>query len=255
MPVIPSSYKAKGAFKNPHFSTIYSAKIRHVSGVIQTRKRVFLSDGDFIDIDWSYAKTGKKASKVAVLFHGLEGNAHRPYMLATAKTLNKNGYDCVAVNLRGCSGSMNATYRSYHSGATEDVEAIIDYLIEEHTYPSIYLVGFSLGGNLILKYLGEKSLKPSNITAAVAVSTPVHLYGSMLRLSQFENRIYHWSFLKDLKKKLKIKIAQFPENVTQADLKKIINLQAFDEVYTAPANGFKDALDYYTKSSSLDYLP
>ena len=255
MPVITSQYKARGAFKNTHFSTIYSAKIRRVFGVDQQRERISLPDGDFIDIDWSYSKSGEKATKVAVLFHGLEGNAHRPYMLGTSKILNKKGYDCVAVNLRGCSGSDNLNFRSYHSGATEDVDAVLQYLQKEHKYAAVYLVGFSLGGNLILKYLGEERCRPKNLVAAVAVSTPVHLYGSMLRLSEPENRIYHWSFLMDLKHKLKAKIPQFPDYVSFDDYKKIVNLRAFDEIYTAPANGFKDALDYYTQSSSLNFLP
>lgn len=254
MPVISSPYRAEGIFKNGHFSTIFSAKIRRVYGVRQQRERLILGDRDFMDIDWSFSQGENKKRQVALLFHGLEGNARRPYMLGTAKILNQNGYDCAAVNLRGCSGEKNLQFRSYHSGATDDVVAVLEHILEQAKYRRIFLVGFSLGGNLVLKYLGENRSRPNCIIAAAAISTPVDLYGSLKSLEQRENWIYRWSFLKDLRGKYKSKIQGFPEQANPDQLKKIKSLRMFDELYTAPAHGFENALDYYTKSSSLPFL-
>ncbi len=254
MPIIESTYQPPLAFKNTHFNTIYAAKIRKPPALNYSRNRINLQDGDFLDIDWSYASTTKKSKSVVLLFHGLEGHAKRPYMAGTAKILNSNGYDCAAVNLRGCSGDTNLKLRSYHSGATEDVSDVVNHITSNTDYQELFLCGFSLGGNLVLKYLGEKRSRPANIKAGVAISTPVDLYDSLEALQQKENWVYRWSFLKGLKGKYKVKMRQFPENLSLENYKKIRSLRLFDELYTAPANGFKDALDYYTKSSSKPVL-
>ena len=254
MPIVQSSYQAPLAFKNTHFNTIYAAKIRKTPRLQYTRTRIDLQDGDFLDIDWSYAAARTRSSGVVLLFHGLEGHAKRPYMAGTAKILNTNGYDCAAVNLRGCSGDTNLKLRSYHSGATEDVSDVVDYVTANTDYKQIFLCGFSLGGNLVLKYLGEKRSRPSQIKAGVAISTPVDLYDSLEALQENQNWVYRWSFLKGLKGKYKEKMKQFPENLSLENYRKIRSLRLFDELYTAPANGFQDALDYYTKSSSKSVL-
>ena len=254
MPVIQDSYTPPPIFKNNHFNTIYAAKIRTVTGLRYERERINLQDGDFLDIDWSFSQSEKKSTQVVLLFHGLEGHAKRPYMAGTTKILNGNGFDCAAVNLRGCSGETNLKLRSYHSGATEDVSDVVDYITRKTTYDQLFLCGFSLGGNLVLKYLGENRKRPDSIKAGVAVSTPVDLYDSLEALQQKQNWVYRWSFLKGLRGKYKQKMEQYPENLSVADYKKIRSLRLFDELYTAPANGFKDALDYYKKSSSKPVL-
>ncbi|MFI8377648.1 YheT family hydrolase [Leeuwenhoekiella sp. NPDC079379] len=254
MPLIESTYTAKGPFKNTHFNTIFAAKLRRVYGVKQKRERVVLSDGDFIDIDWSYSKNTETQSKTVLLFHGLEGTAKRTYMLGTVKQLIHNGYDCAAINLRSCSGEINTKLRSYHSGASEDVAEIISHINAIKETTQLYLCGFSLGGNLILKYLGENRERPDNIIAAVAISTPIDLFDSLGALEKRGNWVYRWSFLKDLRAKYKMKLLNFPEGLNAENYKKIKSLRLFDEYYTAPAHGFKNALDYYTKSSSSQFL-
>ena len=254
MPIIKPAYKISGIFKNGHFATIYSAKIRRVLGVKQFRERIDLADGDFIDVDWSFAQGERASRKVCVLLHGLEGNAQRPYMLGQVKILNQNGFDCACVNLRGCSGEVNRAYRSYHSGATGDLAEILDFFASEKTYTEYYLCGFSLGGNLILKYMGEDRKLPQQLRAAAAISAPVHLYGSLTSLSARQNWVYRWNFLKDLRRKYRGKIDYYPDQMSHADLQKIKSLQLFDELYTAPANGFEDAMEYYSQSSSLPLL-
>ncbi len=254
MPVVPSTYKAPLAFKNAHFNTIYAAKVRRVTGLQYERQRIDLSDGDFLDIDWSFSQTERKTAQVVLLFHGLEGHAKRPYMAGTTKILNANGYDCAAVNLRGCSGETNLKLRSYHSGATDDVSDVVDFIVKNTAYTTLYLCGFSLGGNLVLKYLGENRMRPAALKAGVAISTPVDLYDSLEALQQKQNWVYRWSFLKGLRSKYKQKMLLYPENLSAENYKKIRSLRLFDEIYTAPANGFENALDYYQKSSSKTFL-
>jgi len=253
MPLITSPYIAKGLFKNPHFSTIYSAKLRPSPKLLQQRERMSLKDKDFLDLDWSFSE--KPSNKVAILIHGLEGNAHRTYIKGAGRILKKGGYDVAAINLRGCSGEPNKMYCSYNAGKTDDLDEVIDFILKKDNYTEIALIGFSLGGNLILKYLGEREIVSEIIKKAVVVSTPLSLKGSLESLTKFSNKVYSTSFLYDLKKKYKSKMNQFPEKINPSDLKKIKSLLDFDDIYTAPAHGFKDALDYYKKNSSEQFLP
>ena len=257
MPLISSTYTTKGLFENAHFSTIYSAKLRRVSGVIQERERFELTDGDFIDVDWSFNATNlqKQTHKVVLLFHGLEGDAQRTYMLAMAKLLTQNGYDVAAVNFRGCSGSQNRLYRSYHSGDTKDMRFIINTIAGRDLYKELFLYGVSLGGNAILKYLGEKKEIPISLKAACTIGVPADLKVSLEQLTKKENWVYRTSFLFDLRRKYRKKIPYFPEQLSWKEYHQIKSLKTFDDLYTAPAHGFDNALDYYAKASSLDYIP
>lgn len=252
MPIIDSHYKAPFGFRNGFVSTVYSGLIRNVNGLKQQRERLTLSDGDFLDLDWSFC--GQPTEKLIVVLHGLEGNAQRPYMTGTAKIFNNNGYDAVCVNFRGCSGEPNLKYRSYHSGATEDLVDVINHIIQTKTYGDIYLKGFSLGGNVVLKYLGERNEIPKEIKAAVAVSVPCYLKGSALELLKPKNILYAIRFKKHLVDRLKTKQIQFPENISVEEINSIKTLIDFDHVYTSKAHGFKDAFHYYEICSSLQFL-
>jgi len=252
MPIVNSTYKAPYFFKNGFVATVYSGLFRSVHGVNQERERITLSDGDFLDLDWSYSK--EKTNKLCILLHGLEGDAKRPYMIGTSKVFNQNAIDTVSVNFRGCSGEPNLKYRSYHSGATEDLVDVIEHLLSTRDYSDIYIKGFSLGGNLSLKYLGERENIPSQIKACIAISVPCSLYGSCKELHTLKNRPYHDMFKSHLKEKLKMKQNLFPDKITDSDIKAIKTLKDFDDMYTSKAHGFKDALDYYEKSSSLQFL-
>jgi predicted alpha/beta-fold hydrolase len=252
MPILESTYKPRFYFKNGFISTVYSGLVRRVK-IVQERERITLNDGDFLDLDWSYSKG--KSHKLIILLHGLEGNGQRPYMTGTAKLFNKNAIDAVCVNFRGCSGEDNLKYRSYHSGATEDLEAVIEHAISEKNYSEIYLKGISLGANIILKYLGERETVPYQVKAAIAVSVPCYLAGSAKELHTFKNKLYHDRFLKHLVNRLKIKQQHFPDLLSIEDLKSIKILMDFDNIYTSKAHGFNDASDYYHKSSCLQFLP
>ena len=253
MPIIDSTYRARGLFRNGHFSTIYSGIIRKVNGVQQNRERIDLDDGDFLDLDWSFAEGESKS--LVILLHGLEGNASRPYILGSARYLNGNGYDCVAVNFRGCSGVENKLWRSYHSGATEDLDAVVRHVVLQGNYSNLFIKGFSLGGNICLKYLGETWEIPKELKAAMAVSVPCDLYGSMLELHSFKNYPYALRFKRHLLDRLNKKMISHPDVLDRAEVKKIATLKDFDDVYTSRAHGFKDAFDYYEQCSSKQFLP
>ena len=253
MPVLNSEYSPPLFFRNGHFSTIYAGLIRKVNHNYQERERLVLSDGDFLDLDWSYSKS--ISNRLVVLLHGLEGDAHRHYIKGSSKLFNSNGFDTCAVNYRGCSGEPNQLYRSYHSGATEDLVEVIQHVLKHKNYSSIYLKGFSLGGNLLLKYLGERTEVPKAIKAAVAVSVPCNLHSSCEQLLSSNNFLYASRFKKNLIEKLRQKQKNFPELISDSDINSIITLKDFDDVYTSKAHHFKDALDYYTQCSSLQFLP
>lgn len=253
MPVLESEYKPPFWAKKSFVSTVFSGLVRQVKGLEQNRERLELEDGDFIDLDWSYSNT--PSNKVIIVLHGLEGNAQRPYVTGPAKLFNDNGVDACAVNFRGCSGETNRLFRSYHSGATEDLEAVISHILEKDIYKEVYIKGISLGANMALKYAGERDKVPKELKAIIAVSAPCSLKGSCDELLSLRNKHYAIRFLDHLKKKLKPKLIQFPERFTTKDFNSIKSLKDFDHVYTSKAHGFLDAYDYYEKASSLRFLP
>jgi len=253
MPLVTSPYRSKGLFTNPHFATIYSARIRQKGVLKQDRKRLWLEDGDFVDLDLSMAN--QPIGKMAVLLHGLEGNAQRVYIKWQAIRLLEEGWDVCAVNYRGCSGEPNLKFESYNAGKTDDLQQVLNQLVEWYPDMDIALLGFSLGGNLLLKYLGERENVPPQVRAAVAISSPLDLRGSLEALSRPDNWVYRASFLHDLRKKYRIKAEQFPERFDKKEDLFISSLLDFDNKYTAPAHGFVDAYDYYRQNSCRQFLP
>ncbi len=253
MPIIKSTYRPPVLFKNYHISTIYASVLRKGPPVAQSRERLELEDGDFLDLDWSYSTSGK-SGKILILLHGLEGNAQRPYMLGMARYFNQKGWDVAAINFRGCSGEINRLYRSYNAGASEDLVKVVSHILSKDRYENLALNGFSLGGNLMLKYLGEGNKLPFQLKAAVAISTPCDLHLSLKKLEESRNRIYSGRFVKKLKTQLYNRKAHFPDDLEKHQIASCNSLFAIDELYTSRAHGYKNALDYYEKSSSLQFL-
>ncbi|WP_109435976.1 YheT family hydrolase [Aquimarina sp. AU119] len=253
MPVIDSQYNPPFLFRNGHISTIYPNLLRKVKDISQKRERIELDDGDFIDLDWSHG-SAKHSKKLAVIIHGLEGNGQRQYMLGLARHLNHNGWDSAAVNLRNCSGEVNRLYKSYNAGASEDLDHIINHILSIYDYNSITICGFSLGGNLLLKYLGEGRVLPSEVKNAVAVSVPCDLYDSLSEINKPKNYIYQQRFIKNLKAKLYDRQIQFSEVLDKSDIKACTSLIDIDNLYTSKAHGYEDAMDYYSKCSSKQFL-
>ncbi len=246
MPLIEaSSYQPPRLLSNGHIQSIYPALFRRVSGVRYQRERIDTPDGDFLDLDWS--RTGSR--KVALLSHGLEGDASRQYILGQVKILNSRGWDACAWNFRGCSGEPNRTLKFYHSGATYDLETVINHV--RSRYAQIALIGYSLGGNLTLKYLGDRgSDLPVEISRVVAFSAPIDLAASSLKMGHWSNKIYMARFLRSLHEKIRAKLPQFPNELTDTGYEQIKNFKDFDDRYTAPIHGYKDAGDYWQKCSS-----
>lgn len=249
MPLKTTEYLPPFPFKNGHLNTIYSSLLRKIKPVPFKRKRIDTLDDDFLDID--FIENGSK--KIVILCHGLEGSSDSKYIQATAKILSKNGYSIAALNYRFCSGEINRQLITYHSGKTDDLHTVINYVLPN--YDSVYLVGFSLGGNLILKYNGDGLFNlSSKIKASVAISVPVDLKGSSIALQRRENTLYNWRFLLTLSKKMYLKHKQFPDDLDIQSLKLVKKLTDFDEYFTSKINGFKNAQDYYSKASSKQFI-
>ncbi len=243
---LPSSFGFSG-----HLETIVPALLRQAK-VNYTRERITLSDGDFIDID----RIINHSNKILILFHGLEGSSASQYIQGFAKHFSALGWDICAMNFRSCSGEMNRKIISYHSGKTDDVAALIQKIAAEKTYHKIALAGFSLGGNVLLKYLSEyKDTLPSTIFAAIGISVPVNLADSAITMSKPENYFYMRRFLKSLGKKMLAKSIQFPGKIKMNQYHQIKTFHEFDNQYTAPIHGFKDANDYYHQCSAIRFLP
>lgn len=234
---------------NPHLETIYPALVRRVSLQPYTRERITTPDNDFLDLDW----LRQGSQKLVIVSHGLEGNTHRAYIKGMARVFFQNGFDVLTWNYRGCSGEMNRQLRFYHSGATDDLNTVVEHALSQQTHQEIYLVGFSLGGNLTLKYLGENRTRTSLIKKAVAFSVPVDLHTSCIQISKPGNWVYSNRFLKSLKKKVLEKVQSIKE-LDVRGLDQVKTLMEFDDHFTGPVHGFKNAIDYYQQSSALRYM-
>lgn len=242
------SYKPPLFLFNGHLETIFPSLIRRVTVPPYVRERISTPDDDFLDLDW--IRTGSK--KLLIISHGLEGSSDRAYVKGLAKAALGNGFDVLAWNFRGCGGEINRQLRFYHSGATDDLHTVVKHALNNGTFNEINLAGFSLGGNLTLKYLGERS-HHSPLKRAVVFSVPLDLHTSCAKISQPSNWIYANRFLRSLKQKVVLKSARFPELETRY-LPTIRTIQAFDDVYTAPLHGYRDAADYYTQNSSIHFV-
>jgi len=212
MPIIPSTFKAPFLLRNGHAQTILPVLLpRHVPAEF-VRERLELPDGDFLDLDW--LRPG--ANRLAILAHGLEGSSTQQYIRGLAATLAADGWDALAWNFRGCSGEPNRLPRAYHSGETEDLRAVIVRAARD--YPTLALVGFSLGGNVILKYLGEAPPHASIRTAA-AICAPIDLAACARQLDQHpSNRLYLRRFIVSLVEKIEAKATLFPDIVDATGL-------------------------------------
>ena len=254
MPLITSSdFKPNFLFRHKHFSTIAPSMFRKVNEVSYDRKRIATPNDDFLDIDFSIV--GSKT--IVIITHGLEGNSERAYARGMVRAVNNAGWDAVAINLRGCSGEPNNLYLSYHSGKTDDLGLVIHHIKENYDYDKIMLIGFSLGGNITLKYLGEQGENANPlISRAVAISVPIDLEDSAVQLAKKSNMHYMNRFVKMLKPKIIGKAERFPEwGLARENILKMSNFYDIDELYTAPAHGFKNAKDYWEKCSSKPFLP
>ena len=249
-----SSYAAPAWLPGGHAQSIFPLLFRKIPELPFKRSTIPTPDGDRIALDTLQA--GEKQSRsVVILSHGLEGNSRRKYMRGMCRIFAAQGWDSVARNFRGCGGEPNLTPGLYHSGQTEDIHTTVIYCLELG-YERIALVGFSMGGNQILKYLGENpDRSPPQLVAAVAFSVPCHLPGSAAVLDQPGNAVYMRYFLQSLRKKVRQKHAVYPKLYPLGGLEAIHTFAEFDGQYTAPIHGFASARDYWEKAACLPHLP
>ncbi|MCG7199892.1 alpha/beta fold hydrolase [Marinobacter pelagius] len=207
-------------------------------------------DEDELQLDWYR----QGSDRLAIISHGLEGHSRRPYVLGLARALLAEGWDVLAWNYRSCGGVMNLQPRFYHSGATEDLTHVVNHVLAGD-YKSLFLSGFSMGGNLTLLYLGQQGERvDSRICGAVTYSVPCDLAGSAEVLALPSRRIYMQRFLKDLHVKMQEKSRRFPDLIDTKGFELIRNFREFDDRYTAPLHGFRDAEDYWAQCSALSRL-
>lgn len=251
MPVLKSDFTPSLPFRNKHFNSVFRVFFAKESHNYK-RERINTNDNDFIDLD--YSKVG--SDSIAILIHGLEGSSESTYMLTASNELNAVGIDTVAINLRGCSGQDNLKLQTYHSGKTDDVDLVVKHILTNYKYQKIAIIGYSLGGNLTLKYMGEyaKDLSPI-IKCAIGVSVPCDLASSGKVMAKSSNKVYMSRFLKTLKVKVRKKSKEFPDyDIDFKALQNAKNFNDFDSLYTAPVFGYKNAEDYWEKASSKPYL-
>ncbi len=256
MPLVAQSrYQPPFYLFNGHLQTIVPSLWRTVPEVAYQRERLELPDGDFLNLDWSRPPEMRPTDTLAVVSHGLEGDAHRPYMRGMVRALNRAGFDALAWNYRSCGGEMNRLLRSYHLGDTDDLDLVLRHALATGRYRRAFLLGFSAGGNVTLKYLGENAARvPAEVQRAAVFSVPTDLRASSVHIGRLQNQVYLRRFLKSLRLKVRAKAVLLPDQVDLTDIENLRDFQAFDDRYTAPMHGFASAEAYYRYASSERYL-
>lgn len=251
MPILKASFSPTLPFRNGHFNTMYRPLFMKETHKYE-RVRVDTWDKDFIDLDFS--KVDSKS--IVLLIHGLEGSSESHYMISTSKELNKHGLDTVSMNLRGCSGEDNLLLQTYHSGKTDDVKFIIEYLLQNYSYENIAIVGFSLGGNITLKYLGEFTNElPKKVKGGIAISVPIDLTSAQAEMNKVKNKLYMQEFMRTMRIKLLQKAEKFPDfKLNKKLLYKATKFRHIEKQFTVPVFGFKSSKDYWLKASCKPYL-
>lgn len=251
-------YRAPFWLPGAHLQTIVPAHWAPRANIAYRRERWDTPDGDFIDADWladPRSLTDENAP-ILVVFHGLEGSSNSRYARGLMAQAQAQGWRGVVPHFRGCSGSLNRAPRFYHSGDSAEADWILHRLRARFPRASLYAAGISLGGNVLLKWLGEQgAAAQSLVTRAAAISAPVDLTASAIALRSGFNRVYARDFLCSLKPKSLAKLEHYPDLFDRTALLNSRNLTEFDDHVTAPVHGFRNAEDYYIRSSSKSLLP
>lgn len=244
--------------KNCHLQTLWTRLARY-----KTRSQLYwqsftVADGDFVDLAWNTPPAQALAdptTPLLIIFHGLEGSVYSPYADDLMASAHAFGWQAVTVHFRGCGGRPNRTHRAYHSGDTADALEVIRWFGQQSTKP-LTAAGFSLGGNMLVKLLGENP--QLGLRAAVCTSAPLAMGPSSKRIDQGFSRVYRSHLVGSLKRKVlrKLELGQLQNylDIDQKALRKITNFRTFDNLVTAPLHGFKDADDYYEHCSGLRFL-
>lgn len=241
-----------------HLQTIYPAAWMRMPHIDYRREQWQTPDGDLIELDWLLPEPDSAESAadrpLLVLFHGLEGNSQSHYALRLMVAARAQDWRGVVVHFRGCGGTPNLLPRGYHCGDSEEIDWILRRLRAGHDTP-IYAVGVSLGGNALLKWLGEQKEQAATVVhKAVAVSAPVALPATGHVLGHGFNRFYAWLFLRSLRPKALAMIARHGLPFDAEAIRRVRNLWHYDGLFTAPLHGFRDADDYWRQANSRPHL-
>lgn len=247
------AYRAPVWLPGGHLQTIYSSLFIHVPPTAYRRERLELPDGDFLDFDWV---DGQAGAPVVVLFHGLEGSADSHYARGLMAHARTHGWHGVVAHFRGCSGVDNRLPRAYFAGDSKDIERMLRHVKSLHTNATVYAIGVSLGGNALLKWLGEQGEAARTLVErAAGVSAPLDLTAAGRTLDRgFNRRVYTARFLVTLKQKALRKAAGFPGVLDAKAIAAATTFREFDTLVTARLHGFRDADDYWLKVSSKPLL-
>lgn len=217
------------------------------------RERVDTPDGDFLDLDWNQCDPDQLPGTLVVIFHGLTGSSNSSYARSLMQSLFDSGIPAVLMHFRGCSGEPNRTRGSYHSGHTTDIKFIIDTLAHRFSQRSLAAIGFSLGGNALLKYLATHPATP--LRYSVSVSPPLVLEEGAKRMSKGFSRLYQWALIRQMKRAIRNKDKRYPAlGLSDLNYEKVGDFWEFDDKITAVLHGFDSVHDYYEKASTLDDL-
>lgn len=236
---------------NGHLQTLAPGILRRIKDIDYQRERIETPDGDFLDLDW--LKHGNR--RLVILTHGLEGSSAGQYIRGTARHFFRNGWDALAWNCRSCSGEMNRSFRMYHHGDTEDIHTVIRHALASGPYEAVALVGYSMGGNITMKYLGTKGVDADpRIMAGVAFSSPCDIAAGADVLDRWDNFIYKKRFMGFLARKLQLKDQQFPGRLDVAKLQAVRRWHDFDEWFSAPICGYASAAEFHQQASAKNFL-
>ncbi|WP_418314700.1 YheT family hydrolase [Piscinibacter sakaiensis] len=256
---VDACYRAPWWLPGPHLQTIVARWLAGSAADLQFERETWETpDGDFIDVDTAGPND---ARRVLVLFHGLEGSSASHYVrIIFRHALRAGGWRCAVPHFRGCSGRPNQLPRAYHAGDSAEIGWILERFSRQ--YQTVCAAGVSLGGNALLKWLGEQGAAASQVVArAVAISAPVDLNAFGGEIGRGFNRLYGWHFLyfTPLRRKALAKLERFPDfhavrGIDASSIRSASTLPAFDAALTAPLHGFADHIDYWTRSSALPLL-
>ncbi|MFL6622608.1 MAG: hydrolase [Sulfurifustis sp.] len=244
-----ASFRPAWWCNHPHLQTLWPTFISRAARPVLQRERLELPDGDFVDLDWTPGSSGP----IVIVLHGLQGSSRSPYVRRLLHAIHQRGWRGVVLHFRGCSGEPNRLPRAYHSGETDDLAFLVKTLREHEPRAKIAVVGYSLGGNVLLKWLGEAGAQAA-VQAAVAVCVPLSLDVAARRLNQGFSRVYEWALLQSSLRAIRQRFRNRPAPFDLDALRTVRTCWDFDDKITAPMFGFRDAAHYYEAASARRYL-
>ncbi|MDE2091838.1 MAG: hydrolase [Gammaproteobacteria bacterium] len=247
--IVESNFKPSRLLRNRHLQTLFPNVFYRRPRVRVYRERLELPDGDFIDVDWTSGGHGP----IVIVLHGLEGSIKSRYAMRIMQRIQQMGLRGALPHFRGCSGEPNRLSIGYHSGFTQDLEYFTGLLKQREPQTALAAVGYSLGGNVLLKWLGE-SPHANRLVTGVAVSVPFDLADASRAIEMGMSRIYKWSLLGRMRRSSIRKFRQVNAPIPLPNIEKIRSFREFDEKLTAPLHGYRDADDYYMRCSSRFFL-